>query len=1120
MRLKFLGICATALLLCSSVVSAGDVVRVALLHTNSGPRLDQIVAAAEAELGQRSDIQLLERQEIGRLLDEQKLSLSGLVDAESAIKVGRTLSSQVLVSVEQPEKSPVISLVVFDASTGVRLWDQAVTSDQDNEAAGTIVRGVAAALLKRQHADRLRTLCLMAVRNADLPRGMDGFCDAVGRLLERNLVRSPSVSLLERSRLEQVTRERVLADDPARKQLLASLTVVNLDIERDGEGLRATALLTDSAGKSLGKETATAREGDAAGLAAALAAALSRDEKLRPAAGQMDLRTEAARFAAEAEFRISHTDPLRAIPAVEAAHALDPGNLAYHALRAQALIQSARMIDYGHPPGSFIGATPLPPPEDAAALAARGADSLADSRRLFDQSDPASQGIARPILNEAADELCNYLVWASLVRINRAYVPTVQSAEYSAARAGLRRYLLDDDARLLLAIHDQKSFDEYSRHLVSLLGDAEWVYAGSAEEWAEEMRAVGARWLELHEKYRSDCSASVTAALEAMTVGWGFERHPYVHIYLGKPGLLRWGLSPAAATRLDSLREKINQSREPVMQRFNDIFALTISVARVQDKPDLMEEQVGAYLEQAKRQLAAPQLKDKPDMRALLYHLMIQADMLLDKTSWDGHFSRELFDFMLARHEVYFPVVQGRTGRHYTYPISAAYKAEAIAANQRIIAVLDLPDVQVFPPQDKQSVRSGCLGTIQLFTQPLDEYLHVSATRPWTEQRQLLDVFDAKDSLQWVLAPIVRQKVAYAVGVERHGEQGPGSLELLTIPLDGSPIHTGARLPVELNMSKSDAFLRDSARTTLVSASCVDGGSYFAAVERQGIYIFPLDRGNARRLEEKDGLPSLAARSLTSLDGKLYAGLGLDMKDGYLVSYDMGSRRIDVIAASQRKDKRSPFDDGAPFEMHQLVADPPRHRLLVMVYLNEAEPKLSGLWEYKPAGDQWRQLVPMRPPKPPQTSFKYIFSSNPIEFVGPITGSRFPVATMEGIFLFDVETDRAERLYERTRRNFEPPFPIEMTRYAPETDAGEHALTNRRGFNFLCVLDGDWLWDGAAGPWGRANLMTGERQQFLPVRDNGDRFVAYVIQPLDEGHVLVGDQFGLWVLKFPDGNPK
>lgn len=1021
---------------------SGGPTRVALVPSSGDAHVGAIVALAEAELAQGGEVQLVERQQVDRIIGEQQLSLSGLMDADQAIKAGRVLSAQLIASIEAGKGSASLALVVFDASTGVRLWDETIAAAGDAERAEKIVRLVVAAAIKRQHLNTLRTVCLLAVRNADLPRGMDGFCDAVGQLLERNLVRSTGIVLLERSRLELVTRERALAEDAASRQLLASLVVVSVDVARQEQGLRAVAMLTDGSGKSLGTVTATAAGQDAGALVAALVAGVARDRNVPAPAGAADLAAEAARFNAEAEFRISHTDFLRAVPAAEAAHALDPGSARDAATLAEALLASARVVGHGRPPGAAAGL--VPPPEQAAPLAARGARALAEAGKRFDAAAADERAAVDPILGEATDELCQCLIWSLVPKPNGPPGANVRADEFvSAARADLRRYLLDRDASRFASVHDAKTFDDYSKDFPQLLGDLEWACAADAGQWMADLLSLSRRWLAAHERFSGAYSAPVTSALEAIALGWAFEQHRFVQVFAFEQRLLRWDLSARDCQLLGELADAIAAKPHPAMRAFADACRLAIGVAKVQGKPDLMKDEVGRYLETVERQIASPQLRGRPDLRKLLYHLAMRADTFLDKTPWDGHYSKALFNFMLARHEVYWPIVQGRTGRKYKAPATDAEKAEAMAVQQRIIAVLDLPDCEVFPPQDKDSLRSACVNTIRLMNRSRkwsDQYDHVTAIAPWTERRPLVDVFDAKDGLQWVMAPAVWGDVIYAAGVYRKAGERSARVALLTIPIDGAPMKTGEALPVSFELYKEgSAELLDSTPTQMIMGSCVGGGYYCAATRREGLLLFPLDGGTPKRIDEQSGLPTPATRSVAILDGMLYAGLGLEQKEGYLIRYDFRTGAIDIPAASRRAERRSPFDDGSPPEMHFLVPDPPRHRLLAMIYRPEDQPALSGLWEYKPAADEnaWHKLVPMRAPRPSDTTMKFIFSANPITYVGQFDGSLLPIATSEGIFLFDASSDRADKLYQRSRPNFDPPMPADMPRFAGETDEGE-----------------------------------------------------------------------------------
>src|SRR5207237_4429988 len=92
------------------------------------------------------------------------------------------------------------------------------------------------------------------------------------------------------------------------------------------------------------------------------------------------------------------------------------------------------------------------------------------------------------------------------------------------------------------------------------------------------------------------------------------------------------------------------------------------------------------------------------------------------------------------------------------------------------------------------------------------------------------------------------------------------------------------------------------------------------------------------------GLPGEGITALALLNEKLYAGL----KNGYFISFDVAGERCSVVASSQRKEKLSPFDDGSAFSIPYLVADPPRQRVLFILYQGTPSTanRTDGLWEY------------------------------------------------------------------------------------------------------------------------------------------------------------------------------
>ena len=230
--------------------------RVALVSSGGNGDAVKVVDLAETRLSADGSVALLDRCSVQRVVDEQKLSLSGLVNASHAVTVGRLLPVDLFAVVEaDAEQKQIVGCVVFDARTGVRLWDAALSASGMEASADAIVAAVRAAQRKHglQRKD-LHALCLLPVRNADLPRELDSLCDSVELLLGRSLIASPHVAVLERQRLEHVTRQRSLPITEDFKALRATLVLVELEIGRaeGGRGMRGQVTLSSAAGGSLG----------------------------------------------------------------------------------------------------------------------------------------------------------------------------------------------------------------------------------------------------------------------------------------------------------------------------------------------------------------------------------------------------------------------------------------------------------------------------------------------------------------------------------------------------------------------------------------------------------------------------------------------------------------------------------------------------------------------------------------------------------------------------------------------------------------------------------------------------------------------------------------------------
>ena len=145
--------------------------QVALVSSDKSEAIRNVLTLAEAKLSQTPGIKLLERQGIDKILAEQKLSLSGVVATDQALTIGKLLSVDLFAVVEAGlDKKEAAGLVIFDAKTGVRLWDAALPSGTLDLTVTATVEAVRTAQQKRGAIGKLRPVCLMTVRNADLPR--------------------------------------------------------------------------------------------------------------------------------------------------------------------------------------------------------------------------------------------------------------------------------------------------------------------------------------------------------------------------------------------------------------------------------------------------------------------------------------------------------------------------------------------------------------------------------------------------------------------------------------------------------------------------------------------------------------------------------------------------------------------------------------------------------------------------------------------------------------------------------------------------------------------------------------------------------------------------------------
>ena len=631
--------------------------RVALIDSQGGSEAGDVLALAEAQLFDNKDICLVERSRIERLLSEAERSLSGLTDGATAIRVGKILGADVLAVVEtEPQSHHALGLLVFETVTGMHLWDASLPEADPQQAARQIVQGLQQAVRKRSRAAGLRrSICLASVRNADLPPAANAFGDGVGRLLERMLTKSPEIIVLERRRLELITREITLdqlGESAAEMDLLASLTTADLEIRRDqGGGVRATVSLHAHSGKLLGRATARADTADTVGLAEALTKPLAEALQATPVVAGIDRQREAARFAQEALWLCQHRQLGRALTAVDVALALTPDSAAILDPAMQVFFFAAsEMID----PGRF-GMAPRP---IHASLQSVG-DSLSHAERgmtvaelLLRKEQKSANLQLQAFLTAAVNEDGSYRIQESPAGL--AYLETCfqrllivedeHSDQTHARLASLQqRYralckVVNERARR--AVRDRQTFIQYTNCLSVLLRNVE-LYAPTGKIWADDTADFLEAWLEPAARHGVYWNEFFTLSLMFAAIG----NHAAQCDRVGQVG--QWVLVPADLERLLAVYRNMTRHPEPAIAVLGHACRL---IAYLSARRPLRADAMGAFrdfLARAQAVIRDPAPGDAATTRAICYYAILDAIEALPATEDRRRQFEELAEFML-----------------------------------------------------------------------------------------------------------------------------------------------------------------------------------------------------------------------------------------------------------------------------------------------------------------------------------------------------------------------------------------------------------------------------------------------------------------------------------------
>ena len=915
-------------------------VRVVLVGADRTEALRNVIALAEVKLSQVPGVQLLERQAIDRVLAEQKLNLSGLVATDQVLKLGKLLSVQLFVILEAgADQKRAGGLVIFDAGTGVRLWDAALPPGGQEATVTGVVEAVQAARQKRQSVGNLRTVCLLTVRNADLPKSMDGLCDAVGQLMERQLISSTRLALLERRRLEQVNQERNLPLDSPLRPLLASVVTLELEIGRntEGKGLKATTLLSDSQGKSLGQRTATIATRDVKALAHALAQEVAQVLKTEVAATPPNRAQEAFRFLREAEFWWGHKDFHRSLTLAESAYALQPENSTMRGAVAFSLVSEAmQLVDTREWDGH--GRQPFLEEADPVKLV-QGLELALRSSELLIEGDPEDSAVCtfppRTRLRDAEEVFNRFSTTCRYLR--RGATPEARKL-FTAIRVNRQRQHEILINRMAATVRDGDSFSRLSREVdQSTLEDS---FQGLSPEQQGRILVRLRPLAELAGKYDDVQAHSSRGALNyALLTYYPVPRAP----------------NATELARQEQFAAELARNPNPIVADYGRIVGLYAVLWYGNLSDTERRQRVRDFRLSLQARLEKTD-KEADERRGDLYWLALRGIQSLQYYPGFKEEIKELCAFMFSHQELEKDVALEMVGDLRTLHTPEGYRTADQMAS-RAMAIAASPTSRVLypdkrfrpakPSPGKESVSQDFWREKQLIRQEYPELGSFSAAgAPWSRAETLIDLYPNREGLLWIQKPVPDGGVVCLAALRREGTPPQNSVQLLRLTPGGGRWE-GRRVPISLPDEPWGE--QEGERIRLLPkfgmTAFVHDHHYYLGT-RQGLFIFPFDDRPPEHITGANGLPSDCVQRMALLGNKLYAYLGEPAKDCYIVSWDLKTRKCEVLASSRRKNKISPFDDHTALACSVMLANPARSQILFSAYhvgINKV-PELDGLW--------------------------------------------------------------------------------------------------------------------------------------------------------------------------------
>lgn len=967
--------------------------RVALVSSLGSESVNKLLDMATIQLA-ACGCELVERQEIERILQEQKLVLQGVIDPSQAIALGSIFRADIFAFFEfDPANNFIYNLIVFDSATGARLMDVSLPENFDQTLQLT-VKSIREAQQKRVSLickEQISTVCFLPEHNIDLPPNQSAFCRTVNHLLERYLIQSPGIIVLERQQLDRINRENVLAHGQAAAQLLGSAITVVSDFQRNGTNyITANVALCNVSGTMIANLTASADAAHPEKLAQTLGVKIIETLGKQVPQYVVDQRLEGICFGKECDYLFNKGQFAEALAAANAAYALFPSRdfVVKRVLCQMALAQELFTND--------AMASNEAQYQEGLALAKEAILARMDSLESANITNSATF-VAHLMIEWRGFHERLYNLWhprGSMLMLpaGRLFVgnheyprPTpetkdlfLMSRKYVDAVIDRWATMAPTDAFAMNTLSWYLSGPRFCNRIKDLL----LLFYPDQKERLQRQESLGLKWL---------------AALKIR----GFDRGPLTPLpgtefdgpYIASPGDTMQFINTCASTiGISVLWELIalphtNQSLYSAMQQHPE------SIVRIYAKIGQLQKEINLTKmpsEFATRQFIEIQqliqrliIEDTEDesgqqRRKRDYYAWFDLIRVIGENHCNTYYYIELWRFMLDRNDVIEDILY-----QFSFQKENLSKFGSQLYNLCIRTIDFYNQQSMTPPSFLQS---------QLTQFAPFATNRVSGVKLWNNETTLLDL-DGKGRL---VCPVVLGEEIVAL-VDQNNDR---SLNVMRIPLNGA-------------MPKIIGTIQRNWQVKTIMSGCANARYYCVGTHIDGVVVVPMDGSPSWRLTEETGLPARLVNSIGILDNVLYIGLNqsvsvsdaADDNSSFLIACDLSNRQIKTIATNRRRQNETPLDKITRFDIDYIIPDSNRGRIVFMVEADndlQINFRFSGLWQM----DVKTQVI-KKIPGP--WGYK--------SWTQPVDDEHFLVITRDWSLEYDLRTDTA-RVARVTGRKF------------------------------------------------------------------------------------------------------